>query len=66
MNGKVARILGEKGFGFVRSDDGKEYFFHRSALSNGYFDDLKEGQKVTFETEESSKGPRAGLVSIVN
>lgn len=58
MNGKVLRILKDKGFGFVRGDDGVERFFHRSAVATG-FDRLNEGTVVTFEDESSNKGPRA-------
>lgn len=58
MTGEVLRILKDKGFGFVKGEDGVERFFHRSAVSTG-FDTLREGSKVTFEDETSNKGPRA-------
>lgn len=62
--GVIARMVRDKGFGFVRDVDTKtEYFFHRSAVvAPSTFDRLDEGQVVTFEEESSAKGPRAGQV----
>jgi CspA family cold shock protein len=68
MNGTIIRILADKGFGFIRGDDGKEYFFHRQDLQAGEFDtlvfDMEQGQTipVVFESVPSPKGPRAGEV----
>lgn len=64
MEGVIKKLFPEKGFGFIKSDDGGEFFFHRSGVSRpGRFDDLEEGQRVEFEEEKSDKGPRA--VSVV-
>lgn len=63
MNGTVARLLRDKGFGFIRGEDGTERFFHRSAVAN--FDNLREGQSVRFDEEDSSKGPRATNVTLM-
>ena len=60
MTGKIARLMTDKGFGFIRAANSKtEYFFHRSACKNCRFEDLQEGQEVTFEDSEGEKGPRA-------
>ena len=59
MNGTVKRIVIDKGFGFVRAADGSDYFFHRSACVDVSFDDLREGQAVTFDRGDGPKGPRA-------
>jgi CspA family cold shock protein len=56
--GTVKRLVSEKGFGFVATPDGKEFFFHQSACA-GQFDQLQEGQAVTFDTGQGPKGPRA-------
>jgi len=64
MNGKVKLINAEKGFGFIVGADGKEYFFHRSALKNTQLEELQKGQEVEFEDSESSKGLRAEDVYI--
>jgi CspA family cold shock protein len=64
MTGVIKRLVSEKGFGFISADADKvEYFFHRSAVQNGVlFEHLREGDRVTFETEAGPKGPRAGTV----
>ena len=64
MNGKVKRLVTEKGFGFVLGQDGQEYFFHQSACVGVKFDNLREGQAVTFETGQGPKGPRAENVKL--
>jgi CspA family cold shock protein len=59
MTGSI-KTLNEKGFGFITPDDGgKDLFFHQSGLSGVSFDELKAGDKVSFDSEESEKGPRA-------
>jgi len=63
MNGVIKR-LNEKGFGFITPDDGsQDLFFHSSGLVDVSFDQLREGDKVTFEAEQSDKGPRATNVA---
>ena len=59
--GTIKRLVRDRGFGFIKDDSGQEWFFHRSAV-DGNFDDLTEGQRVSFEEEPSAKGPRAGSV----
>jgi CspA family cold shock protein len=63
MNGTIKRLTADRGFGFIRGEDGAEYFFHRSELRGGLtFEELKEGQQVSFEPRRGDKGPRAGEV----
>jgi CspA family cold shock protein len=62
--GTIKRIVTDKGFGFVAAPDGSEYFFHQSACAETRFDDLREGQAVTFETGQGPKGPRAEYVRL--
>ena len=59
MQGTIKRVIRDRGFGFIRSGDGKEIFFHRSSLQELNFDVLQEGQAVEFEMENGPKGPRA-------
>jgi CspA family cold shock protein len=59
--GTIKRLVRDRGFGFIRDDGGQEWFFHRSSVE-GSFDQLNEGQRVSFEEEPSAKGPRAGSV----
>lgn len=66
--GTIKRLVSDRGFGFIEIDgDGGEVFFHRSATTpNGAlrgFDAMREGQRVTFDTEPGPKGLRAINVS---
>lgn len=63
MNGTIKRLT-DKGFGFIAAPDGSEYFFHQSACVGTRFDELREGQSVTFERGEGPKGPRAENVRV--
>jgi len=58
-SGRIKKIIPDRGFGFVRADDGNEVFFHRTELTAVDFDTLQEGESVTFDIVESPKGPRA-------
>jgi CspA family cold shock protein len=58
-NGKIKKLVRERGFGFISDTDGREVFFHQSSLIDTKFDLLKEDQEVEFEIEKSPKGPRA-------
>jgi cold shock protein len=59
MQGTIKRVIRDRGFGFIKSTEGQEVFFHRSGLQNLNFDGLKEGENVDFEMEQGEKGPRA-------
>jgi CspA family cold shock protein len=58
LNGTIKRLVSDKGFGFILATDGNEYFFHNSACSDARFDDLHEGQAVSFDCGQGPKGPR--------
>ena len=66
QNGTVIK-KNEKGFGFIKVDgapDGsKDLFFHTNELKNISFEELQEGDKVSFEIGDSPKGPNALNVS---
>ena len=49
MDGKTSRLMSDKGFGFITGNDGQEYFVHRSAIRGEVFEQLREGQPVTFD-----------------
>lgn len=55
----------QKGFGFIAPDEGgdEDVFVHVSGIVDG--SQLREGQKVSFETESSPKGPRAINVTTI-
>ena len=44
MQGTIKRVIRDRGFGFIRSTEGQEVFFHRSSLQQLNFDALKEGE----------------------
>jgi CspA family cold shock protein len=49
----------EKGFGFIDIGGGEDMFFHMSNVEGVTFDQLYEGQQVTFNEGQGPKGPRA-------
>jgi CspA family cold shock protein len=59
MQGTIKRIVRDRGFGFIKTAEGQEVFFHRSGLRGLNFDSLHEGQAVEFEVRQGDKGPRA-------
>ena len=63
--GTIKRLT-DKGFGFIDTGDAKELFFHMSSVVGTTFDDLRDGQKVSFDVGESPKGPRAENVKPVD
>ena len=56
--GKIKKLIAEKGFGFIAGDKG-EIFFHHSALVGTTIEALREGQAVEYEEGRGPKGPRA-------
>jgi cold shock protein len=65
QEGTIARLT-EKGFGFIKVEGReKDLFFHSNELVNVKFEELQEGDKVSFEIAESPKGPNAVKVSRV-
>lgn len=64
QEGSIKRLT-EKGFGFIDTGSGKDVFFHMSNLEGVRYEELREGQKVTFTVGEGPKGPRAENVRTV-
>ncbi len=65
MTGTIKRLT-DKGFGFITGEGlAKDLFFHSNSLVGVTFDELKEGDNVSFETEESPKGLNATNVQRV-
>ncbi|MEK7192928.1 MAG: cold shock domain-containing protein [Patescibacteria group bacterium] len=64
MTGKIKTLVPAKGFGFIeREGEAKDLFFHSSALEGVMFDDLKQGDIVSFEVVDGMKGPAAEHVT---
>ena len=65
LKGSILRLIMDKGFGFIKGDDGQEYFFHRSAMKGGVeFESLQMNDKVSFFPSKGPKGSRAEQVSL--
>ena len=63
------KTITDRGFGFIRPDNEREdVFFHRSSLVGVAFEQLRQGDRVTFTAEDDprGKGPRASDVRVVN
>ena len=63
--GKIKKIT-DKGFGFIESESGQDMFFHSSNVEGVQFEELREGQQVTYEVGRGPKGPRAEQVKLVS
>lgn len=65
LEGTIARLT-DRGFGFIaREGEEKDLFFHANELQGVEYNDLREGDKVTFEATEGPKGLNATNVSRV-
>ncbi len=65
LRGTIKKMVRDRGFGFIRGDDGKEVFFHRSGLAAGEYDGMSEGDAVEYVVQEGPRGPRAENVRVV-
>jgi len=59
MKGTVKMFNKEKGFGFIRAENGRDVFFHYSELQMEGFKTAEVGEEVEFELQETDRGPRA-------
>ncbi|MFA5083787.1 MAG: cold shock domain-containing protein [Candidatus Paceibacterota bacterium] len=63
MEGTVKKLT-DKGYGFITVDgEQKDLFFHGNELKNVKFEELKEGDRVSFDKSDSPKGPNATNVN---
>lgn len=63
--GKVARRVPEEGYGFIRTPDGRDVYFHEDTLEGADLDDLHVQTPVRFVEEEGDKGPQARVVRVL-
>lgn len=62
--GTIKRLT-DKGFGFIETGTGTDLFFHMSAVEGVRFEDLRQGQRVSFNVGQGPKGPRAENVKVI-
>jgi CspA family cold shock protein len=66
MTGTVKFFNGERGYGFIKPDDGgRDVFVHITAVERAGLKDLAEGQRITFEVEPDKKGKGPKAVNLV-
>lgn len=63
--GTVKWFSGEKGYGFITSEDGPDLFVHYTAIQSNGYRTLNEGDKVEFEVTEGRKGKQASDVTVL-
>jgi len=63
MEGTIKWYNVRKGYGFVKGEDGEDYFVHHTALGSGVF--LRENDLVSFEPAETEKGKQAQNVKLL-
>ena len=61
--GTVKWFNDSKGYGFISRADGDDVFVHFSSIAGDGFKSLQEGDQVTFEVEDSERGPQAVSVT---
>ncbi len=65
-NGTVKWFNDTKGFGFISQESGPDLFVHHSAIISDGFRSLVEGEPVTFDVDDTPKGPKAANVRRTN
>ena len=59
MEGRVKWFDDSKGYGFIETDEGKDVFVHHKCIIGEGFKSLSEGERVSFDKEQGTKGPQA-------
>lgn len=62
--GAIKRIT-DRGFGFISDGSEKDLFFHCSSVRDAQFEELQEGQRVSFDVKQGPKGPCAENVRLL-
>ena len=62
--GKIKKLVSDRGFGFVEGETG-DLFFHHSEVQEVPFEELREGQEVEYEVGQGRKGPCATSIRVI-
>jgi CspA family cold shock protein len=62
--GSINKLIADRGFGFIKTEEEKDLFFHRNDLQGVTYESLTEGQEVEFEVERTDKGLNAKNVRL--
>lgn len=62
--GVVTQLFGDRECGFLRSDDGRDIYFHRNAVLGAGWSRLSVGNKVAYVEEQGDQGPQASTVRL--
>ncbi len=63
--GSIVRLVRDRGFGFIRAENGSEIFFHATGVTGGTpYDNLQEGQTVTYDQERDTRGRGERAVNV--
>lgn len=66
LQGTVVRLFEDDGYGFILSEDGREFYMHEGAVLNGAFERLEIGSEVHFLAEAGEQGPQASSVRLMS
>jgi cold shock protein len=63
--GTIVRLVRDRGFGFIRAEDGQEIFFHATGVTGDTpYDSLTEGQRVTYDRTQDDRGRGQRAVNV--
>ncbi|MBE9500862.1 MAG: cold shock domain-containing protein [Dehalococcoidia bacterium] len=62
--GTIRRLISDRGYGFIATEEGQDLFFHRNDLQGVDYESLAEGQAVEFEVTRTAKGMNAANVRL--
>lgn len=62
----VVRLFREQGYGFLKTLDGRDLYFHRNSVLQNDFDRLEIGTAVRFDEDEGEEGPQASTIQIID
>jgi cold shock CspA family protein len=63
---RVVRLFPEAGYGFIKTPEGRELYFHRNSVISPGFNHLEVGTEVRFDEEMGEKGPQATTVKVID